>query len=407
MHILFLTDNFPPEVNAPATRTYEHASRWVERGHKVTVITCVPNFPDGQVFDGYRNKLYQRENINGICVIRVKTYITNNNGFFKRTLDFLSFMFMGFLAGLFVKKPDVVVATSPQFFCAVGGWLLSVFKRRPFVFEVRDIWPASITAVGAMKATLAIRILEKIELFLYRKAKRIVVVTNAFRDDLVSRGVASSKIRVVLNGVDTNKYYPAEMKNEDFVRKLSLRNKFVIGYIGTHGLAHGLEHVVTAAELLKFRDNVVFLMVGAGSERAKIIDLVKSKQLPNVIFVPNQPKDKMPQLWSVCDVALVSLRNIPLFETVIPSKIFEAFSMGLPILFTAPEGEASSIVRGYDAGVVTPPESPKDLAKTAELLADDAGLYIRLGKNALKAAKKFDRNDLAVKMEGVLLDAIR
>ena len=213
MHILFLTDNFPPEGNAPATRTYEHAREWVKLGHKVTVITCAPNFPEGRVFDGFKNSFYSRSNMDGIDVVRVKTFISSNEGFVLRILDFVSFMFSSFFAGLFQRKVDVIVATSPQFFTAVAGWALSVFKRRKFVFELRDIWPASITAVGAMDDSLAIRLLEKLEMFLYRRADAIVSVTHSFKKELIERGVDGNKISLVLNGVDLSKYQPVANKN--------------------------------------------------------------------------------------------------------------------------------------------------------------------------------------------------
>ena len=180
MRILFLSDNFPPEGNAPATRLWEHATRWVHDGHEVTVITCAPNFPEGKLFEGYRNLWRQVEMLEGIRVVRVKTYITANEGFVKRTLDYMSFMLMGFVFGLFERRPDVVVATSPQFFCAVGGWALSVARWRPFVFELRDLWPASIMAVGAMKKSLLIRFLEQVELFLYRRARRVIATSSIF-----------------------------------------------------------------------------------------------------------------------------------------------------------------------------------------------------------------------------------
>ena len=181
MHILFLTDNFPPEVNAPASRTFEHCREWVKAGNQVTVITCAPNFPAGKVFSGYKNKLWQTEEMDGIRVIRVWSYITANAGFIKRILDYISFMPPAVLASFFVKKPDLVIGTSPQFFTVCAAYLVSLFKRIPFVFELRDIWPESIKAVGAMNDSIIIKLLEKIELFLYRKAKMIVSVTHAFK----------------------------------------------------------------------------------------------------------------------------------------------------------------------------------------------------------------------------------
>ncbi len=202
MHILFLTDNFPPEVNAPASRTFEHCREWTRVGHQVTVITGVPNFPKGKIFAGYRNRLWQCETMEGIRVVRVWTYIAANEGFVKRTLDYLSFMVTGFLAGLFQQRPDVIIGTSPQFFTNCAAWMLSIFRWRPFVFELRDLWPESIKTVGAMKDSVSLRLLEHLELFLYRRAQVVVVVTESFRNNLVSRGINPDKIVVILNGVD-------------------------------------------------------------------------------------------------------------------------------------------------------------------------------------------------------------
>jgi len=200
MHILFLTDNFPPEVNAPASRTYEHSREWVKSGEQVTIITCAPNFPKGKVFPGYKNKLWQTEVIDGIKVIRVWTYITANEGFFKRTLDYLSFMISAVIASFFVKKVDVVIGTSPQFFTVCAAYLVGFFKRKPWVFELRDIWPESIKTVGAIKGSKVINFLQKIEIFLYRKANAIICVTNSFKKYLADKGIVSIKIFVIIKG---------------------------------------------------------------------------------------------------------------------------------------------------------------------------------------------------------------
>ena len=194
MKILFLTDNFPPEVNAPARRTYEHCLEWVKAGHEVTVITCAPNFPKGKVFDGYKNQWKQRENVDGIQVIRVWSYITSNSGTIKRILDYISFCMTGFLASLSVKT-DLIIATSPQFFTALGGYLSHVFKRKPWYFEIRDLWPESIRAVGAIKNPKILNFLEKIEMFLYRKADKLIVVTDSFKENIAARGIDSQKNR--------------------------------------------------------------------------------------------------------------------------------------------------------------------------------------------------------------------
>ena len=221
MHILFLTDNFPPEVNAPASRTFEHCVEWVRAGHQVTVITCAPNFPKGRVLDGYRNRPWQSEQMAGIRVIRVWSYITANEGFLKRVLDYQSFMVTATLAAPFVRGVDVVVGTSPQFFTVCAAYVVSRLKRIPFVFELRDMWPESIKAVGAMKESAAIRALERLELFLYRKAARIVSVTHSFKKALIGRGVAGNKIEVVTNGVDMSRFR-AMPTDAALVQELSL-----------------------------------------------------------------------------------------------------------------------------------------------------------------------------------------
>ncbi|WP_434143870.1 glycosyltransferase family 4 protein [Photobacterium leiognathi] len=398
MHILFLTDNFPPEGNAPATRTYEHAIRWVKAGHKVTVITCAPNFPEGVVFDGYKNSWYQTENLDGINVVRVKTYITANEGFAKRILDYISFMFSSFFAGLYQKKPDIIVATSPQFFCACAGWALSAIRRKPFIFELRDIWPASITAVGAMKDSFAIKILEKLELFLYNRADSIISVTHAFKKELIERGVDSNKIEVVLNGVDLTKYQPVICKDPEFVKQFNLEEKFVVGYVGTHGLAHGLEHIVSVAESLKENDNIRFIFAGGGAARKKVVELVNQKQLKNIILIDRQPKEMMPKLWSLCDLSLVPLVNNELFRTVIPSKIFECMGMGIPTIMSVPEGEATAIIKDTASGLVVESENVEEIKKAILKLYNDTDLYNEIRLSSINSAKLFSRDVMASKM---------
>ncbi|WP_050905736.1 glycosyltransferase family 4 protein [Vibrio campbellii] len=400
MHILFLTDNFPPEGNAPATRTYEHAIHWVKAGHKVTVITCAPNFPEGKVFEGYKNRWYHTHQLDGISVVRVKTYITANEGFVKRILDYISFMVSGFLAGFFQKKPDVVVATSPQFFCACAGWALSAVRRKPFVFELRDIWPASITAVGAMKDSKVIRLLEKIEMFLYRRADVIVSVTHAFKQELIERGVDGSKIEVVLNGVDLSKYEPQE-KDTELAKLYGLEGKFVAGYIGTHGMAHGLEHIVTVAERLQDNDEIRIVFAGGGAARQKVVDLVEQKGLKNVVLIDRQPKEMMPRLWSLCDVSLVPLINSDLFKTVIPSKIFECMGMGIPTIMSVPEGEATTIIKETGSGLVVESENVEQIAHAILKMHEENDLYQSIQSRSIEAAPKYSREIMAADMISV------
>jgi hypothetical protein len=349
MKILFLSDNFPPETNAPASRTYEHAKRWVAAGHSVTVITGAPNFPSGKVHAGYRNALWQREEMDGIRVVRVLTYITANEGFVRRTLDYMSFMVSATVASLFIRRPDVIVATSPQFFTPCAAWVVSLFKRRPFVFELRDLWPDSIIAVGAMKETRSIRLLRKLEYFLYRKAARIVSVTSSFKTLLIGNGIDPHKIAVVPNGVDLDAYQPGE-KPDGLVRQWDLEGKFVAAYVGTIGMAHGLDTVLAAAERLRNRSDVVFLLVGTGAEQAALMERCEDRGLRNLKFVGAVSKAEVREYWKVCDVALVLLRDTPLFAHVIPSKMFEAMGMERPMILGV-RGESREILEYAKAGL--------------------------------------------------------
>jgi colanic acid biosynthesis glycosyl transferase WcaI len=401
MQILFFTENFPPETNAAATRVYERALHWVNWGHKVTVITSIPNFPHGKVFDGYRNRWYQVEEMNGIRVVRVKTFISANEGIVLRTLDFLSFMCTGFAAGLGQKRPDVIVATSPQFFTAVAGWAVSRFRRIPFVFELGDLWPAFIVAVGAMKPNFGLRLIEKLELYLYRQSAAVAALTDAFKKNLVSRGIDEGKIHVVINGVEMSTFYPRP-REDAVAREFGLENCFVAGYIGTHGVAQDLIRVLDAAEMMRDERDVRFLFVGAGAEREMLVAEGKRRALHNVIFAAHQPRERMVKIWGICDVALIYLKNIPAFETVIPSKMFEAMAMGVPMLFCAPQGEATRILDKEQAGVWVSPENPESLVEAILRLKKSFELREQLRQNALAAAPRYSRETQARSMLRVL-----
>lgn len=400
MDILFFTHNYPPEVNAAASRVSERAQYWLEKGHTVTVVTCNPHFPQGELYQGYNNHWYYEELIDGVKVIRVKTLIAGNKGFVRRTLSFLVYMLMAVIFGVKQRRPDVVISTSPQFFAACGAWMVSFLKRVPYVFELGDIWPASLSAVGVMKKNMALNLLEKVELFLYRRSVVVIALTRAFKRNLVSRGIPAEKISVVINGVDLKRYEP-KSKNEALSKELGLQDKFVIGYIGTHGMAHALENVLDAAQKTD-NPNIVYLFVGDGAARPKLLEMKQRLGLSNVMFVPAQPKSSMPDYWSLCDVSLVHLKDSEAFKEVIPSKIFEAMGMGKPILFAGPEGEASGIIAHDGAGMIVAPEDSDLLAQAANTMALDHVLLESYAVNSAHAAKRHSREKQADDM----IDAI-
>lgn len=391
MGILFITDNFPPEMNAPATRTWEHCKEWVKNGEEVTVITCAPNFPKGKVFDGYKNKLVQTEIIDGIKVVRVWSYISANSGFFKRVIDYISFALMSFVFGLFYKT-DIIIATSPQFFTAVSGYLLSVFKRKPWVFELRDLWPESIRAVGAMNESKVLSAFEKLELFLYKKADLIIPVTDSFKQNLISRGVLEHKIRVVKNGVDLSIYKPEE-KDKDLLNKLDLNDKYIVGYIGTHGMAHGLSFILDSIKDLD--GEIHFLFIGGGASKEKLLEQAKELELSNCTFLDFVPKSEITRYISIVDVALVNLKKSDTFKSVIPSKIFENAAMQKPILLGV-QGESQYLVTDYMAGECFEPENKIDfLNKLNAIYLDKINASQKYVAGLEQLANDFNRTKLA------------
>lgn len=394
--ILFLTDNFPPEVNAPATRTYEHAREWVGKGYEVTVITCAPNFPHGKVYDGFKNKLISREEKDGIRLIRVWTYITANEGFLKRILDYISFAVMSFLVGLWIKT-DIIVATSPQFFTAVAGRWLSFFKFRPWIMEVRDLWPESIAAVGAINEGKIYKFLEWVELRLYKSAKKIIVVTDTFKRKISARGIDASKVDVHKNGVILDQFEPRPKDKELMGANPKFQGKKVFAYMGTHGMAHGLSFILDSLpKLQETLPQAHFLFIGEGAEKENLLKQAKDLNLDNVTFMPFVPKHEVVRYLSLMDVALVNLMKSDTFKTVIPSKIFEAAALQKPILLGL-EGETKGIIESFNAGTCFEPENKEEFMEQCRAILNEQ-LYSEYQKGCRDLADAFDRKQIALQV---------
>ena len=401
MHILFLTDNFPPESNAPANRTFEHARQWVASGHRVTIITCAPNFPDGQLFEGYKNRWFQTEQMDGITVIRVWSFMTRNAGFVLRLLDFFSFMVSGFLGGLRVRDADIIIGTSPQFFTVCAACCLAKVKQRPFVFEMRDIWPESLQAVGMSNAGLSVRLAAPLADYLYRRADHLIVVTHSFKAYLQDRGVSGERITVIPNGVDPDMFFPSSA-DISLQQELQLEDKFVVGYLGTHGLAHGLESVVEAARLAGQTDDLTavhFITVGAGAQFDRIKEI--ASDLDNFTMIGQVSRADILRYWSLLDASLIHLKASPLFESVIPSKMFEAMAMGVPLLHGV-AGESADIVRTSRSGICFAAEQPEALLSAIRQISTDKDAYQQMKTSCLSSAQNYNRANLADRMADCL-----
>ena len=402
MKILFLTDNFPPETNAPATRTFEHCNKWIEMGYEITIVTCFPNFPVGKIYEGYKNHLYKIEYINGIKVIRVWSYITSNSGFIKRSIDYLSFGITSLLFGLNIKT-DLIIATSPQFFTPISARFLSFFKNVPWVMEVRDLWPDSIVAVGSIKKkSFLFNLLKKIESHLYKSAYKIIVVTDSFKKYLINdQKIESKKIGVFKNGIVKKKIRNINKTEIDRLKKnLKLNNKIIFSYIGTHGMAHKLDFILNSIKLLK-NTKFHFLFIGEGAEKSNLIKLKAKNKIFNVTFLKNQSKKDIIKYIELSDYSIVNLKKSDEFKNVIPSKIFENIAMSKPILLGV-EGESKKLIEKYKVGITYIPENYQSFKKAIfKILQIDKEIF---NKNKNKFLNKFDRDEIASKMIKFIID---
>lgn len=406
MRILFFTDHFTPEMSPPAAHIYERCKIWVEQGHEVTVVTNVPNYPYGETYDGFKNKFRQVEMLDGIRVVRVKTYMAENKGTIKRILDYLSYTVSAFINTLFEKKPDVVISSSPPLFVPIVGVAFSMIRRVPHVFEIRDLWPAFIAATnGWDKNGKLYRFLEWLELFLYKKSKRIISFSPTFIEDLTARGVEEDKIDLVINGSDLNLFSPQE-PDEQLLSELSLKGQLVIGYIGTIGLAHDLENAVRAAKLVEGK-GISLLFVGAGGEKENVKALAEELSATNVIFIGRQEKKDMPRWWSICDVGLVHLKGSEELAAAIPSKIFESMAMGKPILFSGLPGAGPYIVDKHAAGICITANDPQALAGAMLKMKEDSELLKKFAANSLASASEYSRDKQAAKTLESLKKALK
>ena len=402
MRIAYLCQYFPPEIGAPAARVSELSAAWSAMGHDVTVITGLPNHPTGVVPPEYRWTVFRKERRDGYSVWRNWLYATPNEGFIKKTLSHLSFMISsGVSSTIRLRRCDVLVVSSPTFFSALSAWFISRIRRIPFVFEVRDLWPGIFIELGVLKNRTIIAVLEAVEMFLYRSASRIVVVTEPFKEHLRQRGVPPEKIAVITNGVDTNAFFPAQ-SGDSLRRDHDLSDRFVVLYIGAHGISHALRRILAAARRTEDDPEICWVFVGEGAEKAALVAEAHSLGLRNVRFVPGQPREHVPAWYAACDVALVPLRDVPLFDTFIPSKMFEIMACGRPIVGSV-RGEARRILDASGGAVTVAPEDATAIADAVHRLKADKALRQRMADSARTfVAANYERRVLATRYAALL-----
>jgi glycosyltransferase involved in cell wall biosynthesis len=397
--ILYLSQYFPPEMGAPAARASELSRYWAQDGHDVTVLTGFPNHPTGVVPAEYRKKLWRlvsREKMGRVNIIRTWLLPFPNRKTYERILNYSSFCFSAACAGIFTKRPDVVIASSPQLLVGLSGWWVARRKGSRFVLEVRDLWPESLKAVGVgSEKSVLYRALSRIAGFLYRKADHIVVVTSAFKDYLVQHWrVAPEKISVVENGVEAELFSPRA--ESDLRMELCAEGKFVVSYVGTMGNAHGLQTAIDAAERLQSAaPHVLFLLVGEGAEKQQLVSMARSRGLTNLRFVDQQAREKIPAYICASDACLVLLKTSEIFKTVIPSKMLEFMACARPVILGV-QGEAQQILENAQAGICIQPENSSELAQAILRLAENPQLRETLGRNGRRhVLQNFSRRQSA------------
>jgi glycosyltransferase involved in cell wall biosynthesis len=408
MNIAYYSHYFVPEIGAPSARIHDLSREWLRAGDAVQVVTCFPNHPTGTLYPGYRKRFYQHELLDGIDVHRVWSYITPNKGFVKKTIGHVSFHPSAIVASRLKMKttPDVFIGTSPTFFAAMAAEHVARARKRPFVMEVRDLWPALFVELGILKNRYAIAALEKLELSLYRKATRVVAVTEAFRQNLIERGVPEWKVRTIPNGADVD-FWTERGEGRALRQRLGFEGQFVALYIGAHGISQGLTSVIDAATRLRDRRDIRFVFVGEGADKEKLVAHVARESLTNVSFFEPVGKEEVRAFYSMSDACLVPLRDIPLFETFIPSKMFEILSMERPIV-GAVKGEAARILEDSGGALVVAPENAEALANGIERLASlSAEERAAMGARGRQfVIDRFSRRALAATYREVMNEAI-
>lgn len=410
MRILLITDNFIPETNAPAIRSFQHSKVWAEK-HDVTIITCFPNFPKGKLFEGYKQKLYTKEVISNITVYRVLTFISPNDGFFLRILDFLSFAISSFLLGIFLKRFDVVISTSPQFFSLFSGILLSKIKKSKFISEIRDLYPKTAFELGKIRSGLIHNTLEKIEVLIYRNSNLIVSVSKAFDSHFLNKNIPEDKILFIPNGFSPQELKEITEKNlllRSEIRN-KLNNKFVISYVGTLGEAHPYDVMLELVKKIEevFGEKVFFAIAGTGVNYEIFkSECLKLGNIKNIHFYDHVKHEEALSILSMSSASIIILKHIPVFQEVIPSKIFLSAALGIPMLYLGPKGEASKLITNKFSGFSNTSGTVDSTITSIQTLLSDSELSKKISVNSKKNSEEFNRIKLAQKMSKAMEDLV-
>ncbi len=401
MRVLFLTQYYPPETGAAPLRAFHFATNLAKTGHTVTVVTGMPNHPSGVKHPEYRGRLAARETAAGVRIRRCWLFATPRKTFATRMANQLSFAFTAFFGGLATGRCDVILVTSPPLFLGVTGWLLGVLKGAPFVLDIRDYWPQAAIALGQLKGRRAIALAEGLERFLYRRASRIAAVTPSTVRMMAERGVPRSRIVLIPNGADTERFTPgpphAGGRGGD---------RRTVLYSGTHGLIHGMRVILDAAEALKGDPSVRFVLVGDGAEKDALVREAADRGLSNIVFHPSQQPEQLAETIRSADVCLATMSGGEFSGTAVPVKMFDYMACARPVV-AAVAGDAKEIMEASGGGIVVAPGDGNGLAGALRTLLADAELSERLGHAGYDYVRhEYSRAALAARTEAALREVV-
>ena len=380
MHVMFMAQCYAPEDVSAAVLITELATDLVRRGHQVTFVTGAPNYPQGRVFPGYRNRVYQVEQMDGVRVVRTWSHISPRKTFWPRMMHYGTYSATAFYGGLLAGKPDILVSYSPPLPLGLSAWLLSRVWHVPWVLQLEDLYPEAAVAVGALRNRAAIDFFTAMERFLYRRATHISLISEVFRQNLLGKGVPAERITLIPVWGDPDVVRPLPRENA-FRDQHGLRGQFVVMYAGNLGLTSSLEDVVAAAELLNDERGIRFVLVGEGVKKPALEQVARSKGLANILFLPYQPREAFPEMLAAADISLVTL-NRGSSLTSLPSKTFNIMASARPILaVTPPDSEIAHLVQDARCGLNLPPEQPKLLVEAILSLRHQGDQLLEMGQN--------------------------
>ncbi|HEV2914542.1 MAG TPA: glycosyltransferase family 4 protein [Pyrinomonadaceae bacterium] len=406
MRVLLIHQAFVSPSESGGTRHYEFARHAISRGHTFKVVASDLSYLTGKrVIEGGRGWFTEQE-MEGVRVLQAYTYPSLHRSFFWRVVSFFSFMFTSIWAGLRAGPVDLVMGTSPPIFQAISAWVVAAIRRRPFLLEIRDLWPDFAIEMGVLRNSLLIKLSRWLESFLYARATHLVVNSPAYRDYLIEKGVPEAKITLIPNGVDTRMFDP-HAKGERARKELGLNGQFVVTYAGALGLANDIPIILRAAELLRDQASIHFLLVGDGKERANLEELARRLDLPNVTFTGTRPKSEMAEILAASDACIACLKDIPMFRTTYPNKVFDYMAAGRPTIL-AIDGVIRQVIEAAGGGVFVPPGDNAGMAQAIRNLSSDRGQSNALGQSARAyVVAHFDRRQQATQFVDCIEELVR